>query len=104
MDNPLFLPAAILAFYVGYKIFKRNRLYRSGTQGKDHHKEGRQPSVLRHYQEPSDAQIDPMNLTSNKTHNRLIKTERGPNGTPRNIYEGAGGGEITLYGHNYHIL
>jgi hypothetical protein len=104
MDNPLFLPAVMLTVYVGYKLFKRNSFFRSGTVGKDHHKQKKQVEVIRQFTEPSDAQIDPMNMTSNKKHNILIKSERGPNGVPRNIYMGAGGGEIPLYGHNYHIL
>lgn len=99
--NPLFLPAVALSGYVVFKLWQRN-CCAQGLTGKEKH--DKKLVVLRHYGDPSDAQIDPLNLTSNVQNNKLIKSERGPNGCPRHIYEGPGKSEIPLYGMNYHIL
>lgn len=45
---------------------------------------------------------DPHNVTSNMKHLKPLKTETGPYGVPRKIYQGAGGARISnVYGNNY---
>lgn len=52
----------------------------------------------------SHTQPDPLNLQSNQKHLNLLKTEIGPHGVPRKIYQGPGGSRINAHGSNYGIL
>lgn len=52
----------------------------------------------------SHTQPDPLNYQSNIRHLNKLRTETGPYGVPRTIYQGPGGSLINTYGTNYESL
>jgi len=57
------------------------------------------PSAFVGYDEPSNTWLDPLNVTFNREHMPIKKTEPGPYGVPRNIYLN-NRSQVPLFGKN----
>lgn len=57
--------------------------------------------ALSQYEEIGNDYMNPLNSSSNMNYMKLKKTEVGPLGIPRIIYEGQGGSWIPTFGWNY---